>query len=262
MTIFDKICDHIESNTGYKISFANDEELDGETRNETRGVLRINNSDRGYDTAAKTENFGMFVEFSVVLDEEEEFITRIRKYMDEWQSLSMDLNDGHIYKIYFTSLQPINYVQKVSGVKFSTYVLQFSLNLFDNAMFSDDVLIKINGNVLQGVIQYVESASYQRDSHVTGDNNIPEALGCTKIRTYTIVYMPVIGNSASNALFEAHDQLSESDVDLTIKFPYYESGIECTPVIDRTASVKITNFSVSLQKGTFGQVTCSLTEYR
>ncbi len=262
MTIFDKICEHIESNTGYKVNFANDEELEGEERNETRGVLRINSTDRSYDTTAKLENFDMFVEFSVVLSEEQEFITRMRNYMDEWQSLSMDLNDGHIYKIYFSTLQPINYVQKVSGVKFSTYVLQFSLNLFDNAMFSDDVLIKINGNILQGVVQYVESASYQRDSHITSDSNIPLAVGCTKIRTYTIIYMPVIGNAASNLLFQYHNALSENNIDLTIKFPYYETGVECDPVIDRTSNVSITNFSISLQKGTFGQVTVSLTEYR
>ncbi len=260
MTIFDKICEHIFENTGYKVTFANDEELDGETRNETRGVLRVNTANRGQDQVAITENFGMYVEFSVVIDEEESFINKMRDYMSAWQSLSLDLEDGHIYKIYFQTLQPINYVQKISGVKFSTYVLQFTLNLFDNVMFSDDLLITINGKTLQGVIQYSGSSNFQRESHVYGGSNIPRPVGCTKIRTYNLTYMPVVGNTASELLFNIDNNLSENTITLGITFPYSDT-IDVSPVIERKVEVYLTSFALSLQKGTFGQVACVFTEY-
>ena len=262
MTIFEKICEHVQLHTGYKVTYANDENLDGEDRNETRGVLRINTADRGYDNDAVTENFSLFIEFSVKLDEEATFVEKMRDYMKDWQSLSMDLEDGHIYKIYFQSLQPINYVQRVSGVKFSTYVMSFTLNLFDNAMFSDDIQIKIDGHVLQGLLQYSEVSTFSRDSHVLGHNAVPVAVGCTKIRTYNLVFMPVIGNEASNSLFYAHNNLNDTIVTLGIKFPYIEDNDSITPVIDRTCGVRITSFSISLQKGTFGQVSVALTEYQ
>lgn len=260
-SIFDRICEHVQLHTGYKVTFANDENLDGEDRNETRGVLRINTADRGLDNEAITENFGLFIEFSVKLDEENKFIETMRTYMKDWQSLSMDLEDGHIYKIYFATLQPINYVQRVSGVKFSTYIMQFTLNLFDNAMFSDDLLIRINNVALQGVLQWSENSSFQRDSHVLGSSNIPVSVGCTKARTYTIIFMPVIGNVASETLFKIHNDLLETLIDLSIKFPYIEDNESITPVIDRTVSVYLTSFAMSLQKGTFGQVTATFTEY-
>lgn len=260
-SIFDKICEHVQNHTNYKVTFGNDENLDGEDRNETRGVLRVNTTDRGVDHDAITENWSMFIDFSVKLDEEESFIETMTKYIKEWQSISMDLEDGHIYKIYFQTLQPINYVQRISGVKFASYILQFTLNLYDNAMFSDDVLIEINGHVLQGVMQYSEASKFERDSHILNTTNIPVAVGCTKIRTYNLVYMPVIGNKASEALFQIHNDLIEDVVSLHVVFPYREDDETLTPVINRTADVSLTDFAVSLQKSTFGQVTCSFNEY-
>lgn len=260
-SIFQKICDHIQLHTGYKVTFANDEELDGEDRNETRGVLRINTADRGYNRDAITENFNMFVEFSVVLSEESKFVDTMRQYMEDWQSYSMDLEDGHIYRIYFQTIQPINNVQRISGVKFSTYVLQFTLNLYDNAMFSDDVQIKINGNILQGVMQYSEASKFQRDSHLIGTSNVPAAIGCTKVRTYNVVFMPIVGNEASNDLFEWHNNMLEATISLGVKFPYNDDEAT-TPVINyEDREVYMEDFSISLQKGTFGQVSVTFTEY-
>lgn len=256
-TIFDKLANHIQLETGYSVVFGDDELLD-EDRNQTRGVLRISQTNRGLDKEIITTTTSCYVDFVVKLEEKDEFYDRVNNYINSYQGsgITPDDNQKQIYRLYFSNFMPSSLPTKVQGSKYVTYILELDLVLYDNAMHSDDTLITIDGKPLGGILNWNETSTFNREPKSYDGSKIPYGVGCTKVRAYKLTYLPIIGDEASNTLFDIHNTLSEKQVTLGVEFPIGN------PIINKSVKVSVQDFSLNLQKGTFAQVSVDFVEYK
>ena len=261
INIFDTLAEKISDLIGFNVVYSNDNEVNDTMRNQTRGVLRLSSTERGLNKELYSERITMSINFVVNLDEtnESDFVSIMRAFMNDMQAEYIDLGDGALARLMIGGLSPIGTPQALNGIPFMQYIMDFDCYLAENMVISDKVEIQINGVVLKGVLNYTDSSQYSRDSHIKQATNVPYGASTTKMRAYTIQFIPLAGNEACKTLYNAHRNLSEEALELKVKWPNDVSDEDA--FIFHTSNVWITQFDTNLQLGQYGQAKVLLSEY-
>lgn len=258
--IFDELAKKLSEELGFTISYSNDLNINDSERKNTRGVLRLGSTERGLNKDLYSEKISMTVNFIVNLDEysENEFVAIGRSFMNDMQASSLEFADI-IARLLISGLYPVGTEQTISGTPYIQYLMEFECYLSENMIISDNVEIKVNDSVLKGVINYTDSSQFSRDTHIRFGNNVPYGVATTKMRVYSIQFIPLKGNEAAKALFDAHKNLDEDSLKLKVKWPA-DVADEDALIIHNT-NVWITQFDTNLQIGQYGQSKVVLSEY-
>lgn len=238
---------------GFEILPNSDSRAPEEYINDSHGTLRIVGDDHGVNDEIYTEEANYVVDFLIYENDYEKFEKAIRDLALNYKGEVLDF--GSISgKFYFGDCIRASEDDTFNGEYRTYYQLSFTINFYQDAMPSDDVLVEIDGDLLKGVISVVPTFSYNKESFVTQGNLLPRFEPQSISRTIQLSCMPLSGNIASNILLKKVNKGDGCTNPINFKLKWNDVLIE--------GSFFVQDISLNLVKGNYGAFTCTLVEER